>query len=742
MAEQQELYEYLAHVRQEIDGTWSTHALEDHLAETARIAADFAAEFGASDWAWLAGRWHDQGKFSPQFQSYLKHESGFDPEAHVEGGGRVDHSTAGAIHACEQLGPYGRLLAYLIAGHHAGLADWEAGDSGNAALRIRLASGEKRRSVPDDVIARYRLLPERKPTSTPRGGPPGLALWLRMLYSCLTDADFLDTEAFMDRGKGLSRGLFADLSALRERFNEYLDRMTAVAAQTQVNRIRADILRQCRQKADSPAGFFSLSVPTGGGKTLSAMAFALDHALRNRQRRIIYVIPYTSIIEQTAEIFCGIFGDNVVEHHANLDPDRESAQSRLATENWDAPIIVTTNVQFFESLFAARSSRCRKLHNIVGSVVVLDEAQLLPPEFLQPIADTMNLLVAHYGVSFVLSTATQPALGSFTSPDDSRFRGIDQVKEIIEDPNALHGALERVRVTLPTDLNAACDWDSLAERLCQHPSVLCIVNRRQDARELHRRMPAGTFHLSALMCGEHRSVVIREIRQRLRAGEAVRVVSTQLVEAGVDLDFPVVYRAISGLDSIAQAAGRCNREGKLERGEVVLFVPPTAAPPGLLRQAAQITVDLLSQTPDASPLSREIGRRFFEHLYVRAPSLDKQQIVELLTRDARDAKIQFRSAADKFRLIDDDANQTILAHYGDCEVLCGKLAKDGPERWLMRKLQRYSVSIPKRQFAQMEQQGDVYEVRPGIWMQTAATLYDKTLGVIYGGDIAPDQLVG
>ncbi len=513
----------------------------------------------------------------------------------------IDHSTAGAIHAIRQFGAHGRILAYLIAGHHAGLPDWSAADTQGKALSIRLGADQNHLldRIPEQAIPQG-IFTQAKPTTKPHGGPNGLHLWLRMLFSCLADADFLDTEAFMDGDKAASRSDYRDLPDLLTDFDQYMANKSASAEPTPVNVIRADILRQCREKATLNPGLFSLTVPTGGGKTLSGMAFALRHAVQHNKQRIIYVIPYTSIIEQTAGIFREIFGDNVVEHQANLDPEKEDARSRLATENWDAPIIVTTNVQFFESLFAARSSRCRKLHNIVNSVVVLDEAQLLPPEFLQPIADVMNQLASHYGVTFVLSTATQPALGSFQTFGSPAFRGLDNVQEIMHDPDALYQQLKRVEVSVPVDLQTPRDWQSLAAELLQHPSVLCIVSRRDDARELHRLMTAheegkDTLHLSALMCGEHRSEVIADIKARLQRNEPVRVISTQLVEAGVDVDFPVVYRALAGLDSIAQAAGRCNREGKQEgMGRVVVFVPPKPAPPGLLRQAAQISVSLLS----------------------------------------------------------------------------------------------------------------------------------------------------
>ena len=418
--------------------------------------------------------------------------------------------------------------------------------------------------------------------------------WLRMLFSCLVDADFLDTEQFMERGKTEQRGQYPRLERLAPWFFRALDRLEQDAPKTPVNTIRAAIRRVCEQKAQMPKGLFSLTVPTGGGKTLSAMAFALRHALKHGQQRVIYVIPYTSIIEQTGRILAGIFGrENVVEHHSNLSPERETLAPQLATENWDAPMVITTNVQFFESLYAAKPSRCRKLHNIINSVVILDEAQLLPPELLKPCVDAMNDLTRNYAVTLVLATATQPALPK-----------LDPLAEIIPNELNLCGRLKRTHFNFPTSLNEPTVWASLAQRLQQHDQVLCIVNTRRDCHDLFQLMPTGTIHLSALMCGAHRSAVIRLIRWRLRKRLPVRVISTQLVEAGVDIDFPVVYRALAGLDSIAQAAGRCNREGKLNdagrMGEVHVFVPPKPAPSGLLLKGENTTRELCS-LPDFDP---------------------------------------------------------------------------------------------------------------------------------------------
>lgn len=713
-------------------GDWAIHGLESHLREVGKLAARLAFDIRASDadWAGLAGIWHDLGKYSPAFQRRIKRESGYDPEAHVEGSGKVDHSTAGAIYAVDRLGAAGRVLAYLIAGHHAGLPDWHGDENAGAALSTRLGQRKHLDVLPLADIPADLLDPGGQPTGKIPGNAAGAHLWLRMLFSCLVDADFLDTESFMSPEKAAARGHEMDVEELRNRFDIYMARFAGVDS-TPVNRVRADVLHQCREKAQLSPGLFSLTVPTGGGKTLASMAFALEHAKGYGKRRVIYAIPYTSIIEQTANIFRDIFGEAVVEHHSSLDPDKETSKSRLATENWDAPVIVTTNVQLFESLFAAKTSRCRKLHNLVNSVIVLDEAQTLPPELLQPCLDVLNLLAAHYGVSIVLCTATQPALSEVTS-FGRNLRGLDNVREIIDVPQALFDALKRVSVELPDDFHARRDWDTLAAEIGAHDSVLAIVNTRADCRELWRRMPKGTIHLSASMCGAHRAKCIAAINARLKAKEAVRVVSTQLIEAGVDVDFPVVYRALAGLDSVAQAAGRCNREGLRESGRVIVFVPPRAAPRGQLRRAEQATVSLLSGT-SLDPFAPATFRSYFKHFYLDAPSWDKYGMENLLVQDGGHMKIQFRTAAQEFRYVDDADSMAVLVWWDDgktnSRILIGKLEKGGPERWLMRKLQRHSVNLPRPVAERLIETGEVREVWPGIFAQDVDTLYHPDRGI-------------
>jgi len=727
----------LAHVRMDDDGHWREHALDDHLQSVAALAYEHAKNFGGEEWAYLAGLWHDLGKYRPRFQNYIRQVTGYEPDAHIKGeSGKAPHSTAGAMLACDRFGATGRVLAYLIAGHHAGLYDWFGGLDG------RLANPDSRAELNEALASQPLpgLLDHGQFTADLRaipGGKNGFALWVRMLFSALVDADFLDTERFMSPERFEQRNQWPALEALTPLFENHMQALATCAEPTSVNRLRADILAQCRNKAALDAGLFSLTVPTGGGKTLSSMAFALVHAKIHKKQRVIYVIPYTSIIEQTADIFRGIFGESVIEHHSNAesDPARESSASRLACENWDAPIVVTTNVQFFESLFAARTSRCRKLHNIVNSIVVLDEAQLLPPDFLQPIMDVLNLLAHHYGVTVVLSTATQPALSTREYFDArQKLRGLDNVREIIDNPESLYAALERVNVRLPTDWHAPVNWPMLAHELTSHESVLTIVNRRQDARELWQLMPKGTLHLSALMCGAHRSHVITSIKERLKNGIPTRVVSTQLVEAGVDLDFPVVYRALAGLDSIAQAAGRCNREGRLARGEVVVFVPPKPAPPGLLLKGENACRNVLHGVT-GDPLQRKLFSRYFEQLY-HACELDAHQICSLLTADGTELAVNFRSAAEKFRLIQNEDSVPIVVLYrgadgkdDSIDKWLATLRKNKPERWLMRKLQRYTVNLHRRQAMKLLGQGDIEEVMPGLFVQISDWLYDADLGL-------------
>jgi CRISPR-associated endonuclease/helicase Cas3 len=760
------------------------HRLDEHLQAVARLAATFATDPTASQMAALAGLWHDLGKYRPGFQKYIHQVA----DAHIEG--RVPdrsktHSAAGALWAEKHLtslrGKEGRglsrVLQYVIAGHHAGLDNWEGGLKGrliSADAQTELAEAEAA-GVPADLLRPNLPMPGLGALPlAPREEIPGrFALWLRMLFSALVDADFLDTEAFMSPAKAVGRQGSADLAALLGALDAFMAAKTAALAaegraDSQVNRLRAQVLLDCRTKAECPPGTFTLSVPTGGGKTLASMAFALTHAVRHGKRRVVVAIPYTSIIEQTADVYRTVFAsvanDVVVEHHSNAESAErdETSRSRLACENWDAPIVVTTNVQLFESLFARRTSRCRKLHNLAHSVLVIDEAQLLPVEFLQPCVDVLRLLVRDHGVTVVLCTATQPTLTEQRHFGGRGLRGYapGEVTAIIDDEAALYAALKRVRVHLPADLKTAQPWDVTAQALMAHEAALAIVGRRADARALFeglkRDLPTGAqglWHLSALMCAQHRSEVIADIkaalvarRDALARGEPaapVRVVSTQLVEAGVDLDFPVVFRALAGLDSIAQAAGRCNREGHAALGDVFVFVPPKPPPPGLLRQAAQ-SCSIVWHDDTTDPLALERIERYFAKLYGDA-DLDKKKICDALRleidRQDQALAVRFRDASDNFKLIDDKDGATVIVHYQsergqeDVRALIGLLERDGPERWLMRKLQRYGVTVYRQDLQRLVSSGDVRELPavPGLYVQNNEFFYDPVLGAQVSG---------
>ncbi len=724
-------------------------SLKAHLTGVAERAGRFAGAWGNGDWGALAGLWHDLGKYSAAFQNYIRGANGID--AHIETAPkRVDHSTAGALHARDRMGLRGRVLSYAIAGHHAGLANWADEDVRPTPLSRRLAEDRKpllrealegsRYGAPDTALLNHPL-----PTSRPPEGCDP-AFWIRMLFSALVDADVLDAETFSDPGRADGRRTFPDISALLPVFDRHVDNLVAKAIPSPVNDLRREVLDACRRAAADPPGLFSLTVPTGGGKTLSSLAFALRHACRHGLRRIIYVIPYTSIVEQTADVFRGALadlGDVIVEHHSSVDADRETPASRLAMENWDAPLIVTTNVQFFESLFAARTSRCRKLHNIARSVVILDEAHLLPPDFLTPILFAIEQLIRFYGASIVLSTATPPALDP--RPADG-FGGLSGRREIVPDPDRLRRRLVRVRLRMPADLSRPVSWEELAGDLRRRKQVLCIVDRKRDCRDLHALLENDAFHLSALMCPEHRSTVLREIRRRLEDSRPARVISTQLVEAGVDIDFPVVYRAFAGLPSIAQAAGRCNREGRLpEPGEVIVFVPPSDPPPGILGLGRSIARAILEASGDDDPLSLANFNRFFRDLYwLRGRCLDKHDLLSVHLKPDRELRFNFATAASLFRLIDGD-ERSLVVPYGAADEIVAEIEREGPNRDRQRRLQRFSVSIPAARHARLVSAGAVRELEnaPGLFVLVREDLYHPETGLIDEPDrpAPPEDLI-
>ncbi len=729
------------------------HPLMVHLEGSARLAEQFASAFDSGEWGRLAGLWHDLGKYSDAFQDYLceSAESG-DGVHRSELTGRVDHSTAGAQHA-DRLGPAGRLLAYCIAGHHAGLPDNVGGESG---LSDRLhKSIEPIPAAPADLLKLpLPCLPRFKTAGNRRRKGFTLAFFTRMLFSCLVDADFLDTEAFMDpKRAALRRSDHASCTQLLARLDEHIADKQRQAVDTPVNRQRREVLAACRAKAHLSPGFFSLNVPTGGGKTLSSLAFALAHAAEHGLRRVVYAIPFTSIIEQTADVFREALGDlreEVLEHHSNLEPDdpeRQSDHTRLAAENFDATLIVTTNVQLFESLFASRTSRCRKLHRLAKSVIILDEAQTLPPRLLAPTLAALEELVIHYGATVVFCTATQPAV----EKRDGFLIGLDGVRPIIDDPTRLHQALRRTSVEL---LETATN-EELIECLRGERQVLCVVNSRRHAADLFRTLDdPDAFHLSASMCAAHRADVIREIRRRLGSGtnEPCRVVSTQVIEAGVDMDFPAVYRAAAGLDSIAQAAGRCNREGLLagedgrpRLGRVYVFhYDMTTYPTETMISRGAACFCEIAPDHRHDPLAPEAVENYFRLHYWQQGNddgrgwdqgIDRQSIMKCFDYDSKiGLHAQFRTAAAAYRLIDDAQTPVLVPHGERGLALIRELEQlpDSPEpgrlRAFDRAAQRYVVGVYERGLRTLVQNGVLLE-RHGRYYLGNPEAYDDKVGL-------------
>ncbi|MDP8255330.1 MAG: CRISPR-associated endonuclease Cas3'' [Candidatus Alcyoniella australis] len=711
----------LAHVDERGRG----QLLSEHLRGTAELAKAFADKFASGASAELAALAHDLGKTQPAFQGRLRGENR-----------RVRHAYVGAAELFAR-GELGCLLAAAVAGHHGGLADFI-----EFAQGIRAELDQARRHL---AKARERGFSANLPQYS--DGPPFLKdevaheFWLRMVFSALVDADYLDTERFFDPERAGRRDGALSIAEMKARLDDFLAGMTRDAEPSPINAFRARVLAQCRAAASLPPGLFSLTVPTGGGKTLSSMAFGLDHAAKYGLERVIVVIPYTSIIEQNSQVYRGVFGDEaVIEHHSavkmEMAPCAEvSTRARLAAENWDSPLVVTTSVQFFESLFANRPGRCRKLHNIARSVVVLDEVQTLPAKLLAPILDGLNTLARDYGVSIVLSTATQPALRH----RDGFPLGLTDVREIVTDPLSLFKATSsRTNVTWPADLNLPTTWEALADRLAGEACVLCVVHRRDDAWRLttmldQRLGNEQTVHLSATMCAEHRLATINAIRATLRDGRPIRVVSTQLVEAGVDLDFPVVYRALGGLDSIAQAAGRCNREGRLAQGRVEVFVAQSNPPRGVPTKALEVTRGLLAGRGALDIHDPEIYDEFFQRLFFLTDS-DAKDI------QGKRKRLAFKQVAEAFRMIEDDWSEGVIVPFGRAadviDDIDRRVQNGSPISWRhqLRRLQRFTVQIPRKTADEWRVRGHLLplgeEVAWRLSPDVFQSVYDQRFGLV------------
>jgi len=694
--------------------------LKDHLENVANIASGFSREFNAGQFGYASGLLHDLGKYSPEFQRRLA-------GANL----RVDHSTAGAQEARKFYNEaQSRILEYIITGHHGGLLNYGTKECG---LEERLS----RPFLPDYSAYKNEIsvpdLSKVRPKLTPINNKMGFAIsfYTRMLISCLVAADFLDTEQFISPDKSSLRGQYEPFDELFLKFDNYMKTKLSTAEENQINRYRREIYEQCIEKAELPPQMFSLTVPTGGGKTLSSMAFALNHLKKYNLNRILYVIPYTSIIEQNADVFREIFGNqNVLEHHSNYDPKNEKYENtdvsqeklKLSSENWDIPIIVTTNVQFFESLFSNRVSRCRKLHNLAKSVIILDEAQMLPTGYLKPCLAALSELAVNYGSTVVICTATQPNLNGLL---DERVRPV----EIMRSPQELYEAFRRVHVT---DLGDMDDSD-LSARLNAHRQVLCIVNTRKHAQKLYEQLsgPESCYHLSARMCPVHRRMKLKKIKNLLKEGTECRVVSTQLIEAGVDIDFPVVYRAMSGIDSVCQASGRCNREGKMASGEVYVFRSTEKHGKATHWQSrvAEIGSMIFDEWDD--PLSLPAVGRYFEKLYsYEGDGLDKKKILPSFEERLRDIAFPFEDVADAFNLIENDTRDIIIPYDDKVRSIIKQMHQTGFPGKYVRNLQGYTVNVYAEEFKALERNNAISSIADRFFVLDKLDDYSEDTGLL------------
>ncbi|MEX2310230.1 MAG: CRISPR-associated helicase Cas3' [Pirellulales bacterium] len=726
--------------------------LEDHLQAVSDLAGKFAEKFGAAEWGRVAGLWHDVGKYRPEFQQRLTDSSIHAP-----------HAGIGAALAYKQNAQVGQFVAFAIAGHHTGLANLIDSSIRPTPLKevlrdnlplldaiIPIVAGQIC-AVP---ISSFPSWLERavKDIDVP-AGMRRLAFFTRMLFSALVDADRLKTAIFYARAEGRDadheRLQYESLITLRDRLDAHIDDKVAGSDPTPVNRLRWDVLAACRVAASKSPGVFALTVPTGGGKTLSGMSFALRHATQWELDRVIVVIPFTSIIEQNSKRYTealspdGAAPDdhNVLEHHSAIDQQKRQEENteqellrQTAAENWDAPIIVTTTVQFFESLFSNHPSRCRKLHRIARSVVILDEVQTVPPALLLPILEALRELATDYKCSVVLSTATPPALEKRASLP----QGLTQIQPIIPEPERLFASPAARRVEVEWRIDEVTPYEQLAAEMTSESQVLAIVHRRQDARDLCQLLPEGSrFHLSALMCPAHRLERIRVIGQELGSGGTCHVVSTQLIEAGVDVDFPVVYRALAGLDSLAQSAGRCDREGLRTQGagkpagRFIVFRAPTDPPGETLKKAMQ-TTHMLFKLQYSDPglaggldlLNPRHALLFFEYFYA-TNQLDEKHILTALSG------LNFATAAEQFQMIADQGMCPIVVPWGEGRERADGY-RDNPCRETARALQPYLVQVNRRYFEAVAARGLIEVSDDSIGLPTslfAADWYSDEFGL-------------
>lgn len=781
------------------DNEGKPQGLEEHLLG---VAATSSRLVDKTCYGEMVGLLHDIGKYSSAFQENIRlsNEGNLNNYEESDISGKIDHSTAGAqllrsllCELAEHLGDnevirlsdfIARIIGHCIVGHHTGLLNGISGSDG-ASLDRRLNKSIEpyRDNIPPiirqriDSLAEVILADENMAHVCQWIDDEGyvsgryafsLQFFIRMLFSALVDADRLHSEKTGNPAQWHVRQSikFEQLPILLRKLENHLSGFKADSA---VNRIRNHVSEQCRIAATLKPGFFELSVPTGGAKTLGSLRFALRHAIQYDMCRIFYVMPYTSIIDQNADEFRKILDadggtQNVLEHHSNLEPLKETPESRLQSENWEAPVVVTTNVQFFESLYTHRTSRCRRLHSIRKSVIVLDEAQSIPVRYLQAVTWALEELVTNYGCTVVFCTATQPVLDTHrldSVQGDNHRIGLKNIHPIIENPRTLYKSLKRVQVYPfgSGPLSIAQIADEITKKAIGGSSVLSVVNTKRNASALfkllrqEKALSGLLFHLSTSMCPRHRKDVIEIIKQlilyhRKVGSHAPILISTQLVEAGVNLDFDIVFRAMAGVDSIVQAAGRCNREGKMlpKLGEVYVYEAEEKLG-GLTdiieaKRAGIATISVLASAAELSDEDKDIigvkaVQEYFEQLYWRRRAeMDRDGIVKRLAACRQleyAADIPFADISEEFRLIKDDTIG-VLVRYGDeGKGLIEQLKKGGCLNLEeCRKAQQYTVQIYRSALAEYK---PIIEETPSGRLVVDSSLHYGEVGLLH-----PDSL--
>lgn len=704
---------YLAHISE--DKT-RKQTISEHLRGTAELAAAFSDVFHCREWGYGCGMLHDIGKYSAKFQRRL------------EGGPITDHATAGAKELYK-LKKYP--AAYCIAGHHCGLLNGgSAADvGGEATFRGRM---QKELEDYQPYLEEIQI-PEFPPIPLKQLGKGGfsMAFFIRMLFSCLVDADYLDTEAFMTEGT-VQRGSGDDMTVLFDRLYRHIEPWLENHEPDTVNGKRTAILQACLEAGKKERGLYQLTVPTGGGKTVSSLAFGLKHAMEHRLDRIIYVIPYTSIIEQNARIFKDILGnDNVLEDHCNVNYEdvEELKKIQLAAENWDCPVVVTTNVQFFESLFACKTSKCRKLHNIANSVLVFDEAQMLPVNYIRPCIQAISELVYNYKCTAVLCTATQPALYSF-------FPTQLKPREICPDVKKQYEFFRRTVLVHAGELTEP----ELVTQLKKHNQCLCILNNRKRVQQIFQALQEeeGVFHLSTFMYPKHRKRLLKEIKERLLSGQPCRLIATSLVEAGVDFDFQTVYRELAGIDSVIQAAGRCNREGKRAKEDcktIVFTLEKTEGYkiPQALKQPIAVAGQILEKYEDIASL--EAIEAYFEQLYYyKGEGLDTKEIIRQFEDGAKSLMFPFAEVARSFRLIENDTRSILIHKEAEAKAVAERISRGECSRQLVRDAGQYCINIYDNDFEALYAAGMLKALPMDFYLLQNPEQYTEEMGLIINAE--------